>query len=77
MDVEKICRTCLSLSGPFLSIYDGGTGSCLVDMLREFTRTKVSLGFQIPDAPDSIPVLYSHGARIICQPGSVLVASAK
>lgn len=45
MDVEKICRTCLSLSGPFLSIYDGGSGSCLVDMLREFTRTNVSKEF--------------------------------
>ncbi|XP_064553381.1 zinc finger protein ZFP2 [Drosophila montana] len=48
MDVEKICRTCLSLSGPFLSIYDGGTGSCLVDMLREFTRTK-------PRREDNLP----------------------
>ncbi|XP_034489169.1 zinc finger protein 570 [Drosophila innubila] len=48
MDVEKICRTCLSLSGPFLSIYDGGNGSCLVDMLREFTRTK-------PRCEDNLP----------------------
>ncbi|KAM8704498.1 hypothetical protein ACLKA7_009015 [Drosophila subpalustris] len=48
MDVEKICRTCLSLSGPFLSIYDGGSGSCLVDMLREFTRTK-------PRREDNLP----------------------
>lgn len=45
MDVDKICRTCLSLTGPFLSIYDGGSGSCLVDMLREFTRTNVSTAF--------------------------------
>ncbi|EDV92830.1 zinc finger protein 606 [Drosophila grimshawi] len=48
MDVEKICRTCLSLSGPFLSIYDGGSGSCLVDMLREFTRTQ-------PRREDNLP----------------------
>lgn len=49
MDVEKICRTCLSLSGPFLSIYDGGSGSCLVDMLREFTRTNVSKDFSLSE----------------------------
>lgn len=43
MDVEKICRTCLTLSGPLLSIYDDGKGGsgCLADMLREFTKTKV------------------------------------
>lgn len=42
MDVDKICLTCLSSTGPLLSIYDGGTGSCLADMIREFTKTKVS-----------------------------------
>ncbi|KAH8359169.1 hypothetical protein KR093_004878 [Drosophila rubida] len=42
MDVEKICRTCLSLTGPLMSIYDDGSGSCLVDMLASFTKSKVS-----------------------------------
>lgn len=41
MDIDKICLTCLSSTGPFLSIYDNGSGSCLADMLREFTKTKV------------------------------------
>uniref|UniRef100_A0A1A9W702 Protein krueppel n=1 Tax=Glossina brevipalpis TaxID=37001 RepID=A0A1A9W702_9MUSC len=50
MDIEKICRTCLTLSGPLLSIYDGGkNGSgCLADMLREFTKTK-------PQSNDNLP----------------------
>ncbi|KAH8420763.1 hypothetical protein KR222_004314, partial [Zaprionus bogoriensis] len=48
MDVDKICRTCLNLSGPFLSIYDGGSG--LVDMLREFTRTN-------PRREDNLPAM--------------------
>ncbi|KAH8311385.1 hypothetical protein KR044_006007 [Drosophila immigrans] len=48
MDVEKICRTCLSLSGPLLSIYDDGSGSCLVDMLAAFTKTK-------PRREDNLP----------------------
>ncbi|KAH8385076.1 hypothetical protein KR200_003018 [Drosophila serrata] len=39
MDIDKICLTCLSSTGPFLSIYDNGSGSCLADMLREFTKT--------------------------------------
>uniref|UniRef100_A0A1B0A0I6 Protein krueppel n=1 Tax=Glossina pallidipes TaxID=7398 RepID=A0A1B0A0I6_GLOPL len=50
MDVEKICRTCLTLSGPLLSIYDDGKGGsgCLADMLREFTKTK-------PQSNDNLP----------------------
>ncbi|XP_060645273.1 zinc finger protein 485 [Drosophila nasuta] len=48
MDVEKICRTCLSLTGPLMSIYDDGTGSCLVDMLGAFTKTK-------PRREDNLP----------------------
>ncbi|KAH8248364.1 hypothetical protein KR032_002427 [Drosophila birchii] len=39
MDIDKICLTCLSSTGPFLSIYDNGSGSCLADMLRQFTKT--------------------------------------
>ncbi|BFF90176.1 zinc finger protein 436 [Drosophila madeirensis] len=48
MDVQKICLTCLSLTGPFLSIYDGGSGSCLADMLKQFTKTK-------PRPEDNLP----------------------
>ncbi|EDW34235.1 GL21685 [Drosophila persimilis] len=48
MDVEKICLTCLSLTGPFLSIYEGGVGSCLADMLKQFTKTK-------PRPEDNLP----------------------
>ncbi|KAH8394501.1 hypothetical protein KR215_001489 [Drosophila sulfurigaster] len=48
MDVEKICRTCLSLTGPLMSIYDDGTGSCLVDMLGAFTKSK-------PRREDNLP----------------------
>ncbi|XP_030374574.1 zinc finger protein 436 [Scaptodrosophila lebanonensis] len=52
MDVEKICRTCLSLSGPFLSIYEGqngaGTAGCLADMLQHFTKTQPRLEDNLP-----------------------------
>ncbi|KAI9577116.1 zinc finger protein 354B [Glossina fuscipes] len=51
MDVEKICRTCLTLSGPLLSIYDDGKGGsgCLADMLREFTKTKPQCNDNLPE----------------------------
>ncbi|XP_068156343.1 zinc finger protein 892 [Drosophila tropicalis] len=51
MDIEKICLTCLSLSGPFLSIYDGGSGSgnCLADMLSDFTKTKPKRQNNLPE----------------------------
>lgn len=43
MDIEKICRCCLALSGPLLSIYDGGSagGGCVADMLKEIAKVKV------------------------------------
>ncbi|XP_017103615.2 zinc finger protein 436 [Drosophila bipectinata] len=49
MDVDKICLTCLSSSGPLVSIYDGGSGSCLADMLREFTKTKPRKNDNLPE----------------------------
>ncbi|CAD6991516.1 zinc finger protein 354A [Ceratitis capitata] len=50
MDIEKICRTCLSLNGPLLSIYDGGGGSgCIADMLRDFTKTKPRRVDKLPE----------------------------
>ncbi|XP_017057648.1 zinc finger protein 570 [Drosophila ficusphila] len=49
MYVDKICLTCLSSTGPFLSIYDGGSGSCLADMIREFTKTKPRRHDNLPE----------------------------
>ncbi|XP_039490151.1 zinc finger protein 2 isoform X1 [Drosophila santomea] len=49
MDVDKICLTCLSSTGPLLSIYDGGSGSCLADMIREFTKTKPRRNDNLPE----------------------------
>ncbi|XP_011190952.1 zinc finger protein 182 [Zeugodacus cucurbitae] len=50
MDLEKICRTCLGLSGPLLSIYDGGGGGgCIADMLRDFTKTKPRREDKLPE----------------------------
>ncbi|ALC47994.1 CG6654 [Drosophila busckii] len=48
MDVEKICRTCLGLAGPFLSIYEGENGSRVVDMLREISRMRPRLEDKLP-----------------------------
>ncbi|XP_016961183.1 zinc finger protein 583 [Drosophila biarmipes] len=48
MDVDKICLTCLSSTEPFLSIYDGGSGSCLADMIRDFTKTKPRRNDNLP-----------------------------
>lgn len=43
MNFGKICRTCLTLNGPLLSIYDdtNNDSCCLADMLSEFIVTKV------------------------------------
>ncbi|XP_017026182.1 zinc finger protein ZFP2 [Drosophila kikkawai] len=49
MDIDKICLTCLSSTGPFLSIYDNGTGSCLADMLRQFTKTTPRRNDNLPE----------------------------
>ncbi|XP_014085458.2 zinc finger protein 420 [Bactrocera oleae] len=50
MDLEKICRTCLALGGPLLSIYDGGGGGgCIADMLRNFTKTKPRREDKLPE----------------------------
>ncbi|KAH8369236.1 hypothetical protein KR009_005188 [Drosophila setifemur] len=49
MDVDKICLTCLSSTGPLVSIYDGGSGSCLADMLKEFTKTKPRQNDNLPE----------------------------
>ncbi|XP_054746020.1 zinc finger protein 182-like [Anastrepha obliqua] len=51
MDIEKICRTCLGLSGPLLSIYDGGGsgGGCIADMLRDFTKSKPRREDKLPE----------------------------
>lgn len=51
MELEKkICRTCLGLSGPLLSIYDGGGGGgCIADMLGDFTKTKPRREDKLPE----------------------------
>ncbi|KAI8045761.1 zinc finger protein 436 [Drosophila gunungcola] len=49
MDVDKICLTCLCSTGPFLSIYDGGSGGCLADMIRDFTKTKPRRHDNLPE----------------------------
>ncbi|XP_037950117.1 zinc finger protein 568 [Teleopsis dalmanni] len=43
MDLDKICFTCLTNDGPFISIYDDSSGigkNCIADMLNEFTKSK-------------------------------------
>lgn len=48
MDIEKMCRCCLTNEGPLLTIYaeDGGATNnnknTLADMIREITKIKVS-----------------------------------
>lgn len=44
MNTQKICRCCLALDVPLLSIYDGGsTGKgCVADMLAQIAKLKVT-----------------------------------
>ncbi|XP_067635273.1 zinc finger protein ZFP2 [Eurosta solidaginis] len=50
VDIEKICRTCLGLSGPLLSIYDSRSSEGgIADMLGAFTKSKPRLEDQLPE----------------------------
>ncbi|XP_017488776.1 PREDICTED: zinc finger protein 251-like isoform X5 [Rhagoletis zephyria] len=50
IEIEKICRTCLGLSGPLLGIYDGnGSGRCIGDMLHDFTKSKPRREDKLPE----------------------------
>ena len=44
MVIDKICRCCLALNGPLLSIYDGGSAAsgCVADMLKDIAKLRVS-----------------------------------
>lgn len=44
MNIEKICRCCLALDVPLLSIYDGGSAGsgCVADMLKQIAKIKVT-----------------------------------
>lgn len=43
MNTEKICRCCLALDVPLLSIYEGGSAGmgCVADMLKQIAKLKV------------------------------------
>lgn len=45
MNTEKICRCCLALDVPLLSIYNGDSAGmgCVADMLKQIAKLKVSL----------------------------------
>lgn len=44
MNTQKICRCCLALDVPLLSIYDGGSAGkgCVADMLAQIAKLKVT-----------------------------------
>ncbi|XP_065367494.1 zinc finger protein ZFP2 [Calliphora vicina] len=51
MNTEKICRCCLALDAPLLSIYDGGSAGkgCVADMLKQIAKLVPQLGDNMPE----------------------------
>ncbi|XP_046806223.1 zinc finger protein 568 [Lucilia cuprina] len=51
MNTKQICRCCLVMDVPLLSIYDGGSPgvSCVADMLKQIAKLKPQSGDNMPD----------------------------